>query len=286
MNQSDLDTYLRRIGYNGSRAPTFETLQGIHLAHTHSIAFENLDPFLSRPVKLDLEFLQQKLVRSGRGGWCYEQNTLFRYVLGALGFRVIGLSARVMWNDVGWGMSPRTHMLLLVHTDGVDAINKYVVDVGFGGMTPTTPLQLICGVEQPTTHETFRLVAATTAAASTATDFILQARIKDSWKSLYCFDLQEQLQSDYEMMSWYRSHHPSSQFLNKLIVAKPVPEGRYTLFNTVLTIHSREGHTKRRTLINATELRNVLQDIFKIDINDINIDKVFDRLASYTTSMS
>ena len=68
----DLDAYFTRIGYAGPRTASLETLAAIHLRHPIAIPFENLNPLLRRPVKLDAPSLQQKLVRGGRGGYCYE----------------------------------------------------------------------------------------------------------------------------------------------------------------------------------------------------------------------
>ncbi len=72
----DIDSYLARIGHVGPRIPALSTLCAIHALHPAAIPFENLDPLLDRPVSLDLEALQQKLVGSRRGGYCFEQNTL------------------------------------------------------------------------------------------------------------------------------------------------------------------------------------------------------------------
>ena len=36
----DLESYLKRIGYTGSRSPTLETLRALHERHTQAIAFE------------------------------------------------------------------------------------------------------------------------------------------------------------------------------------------------------------------------------------------------------
>src|SRR5262245_7642218 len=94
----DLDAYCERIGYTGPRTPTLATLSAIHALHPRAIAFENLDPLLRRSVKLDAAALEAKLVEGGRGGWCFEQNGLFKLVLEALGFRVTGLGGRVLWN--------------------------------------------------------------------------------------------------------------------------------------------------------------------------------------------
>src|SRR5262245_31699260 len=108
----DLDEYFNRIGYSGDWSPTLETLAGIHLHHTESIPFENLNPLLGWPVHLDLPSLREKLVQNRRGGYCYEQNLLLSHVLKALGFNVVGLAARVSWNVSEGVVLPRTHMLL------------------------------------------------------------------------------------------------------------------------------------------------------------------------------
>jgi len=77
----DLDAYLARIGYDGGVDPTVETLAALHRAHVLSIPFENLDILLGRPIRLDLASLQAKLIRARRGGYCFEQNSLFAAVL-------------------------------------------------------------------------------------------------------------------------------------------------------------------------------------------------------------
>ena len=66
----DIDAYFSRIGYDGSRAPTLATLRGITAHHTQTLPFENLNPLLRRPVRLDIASLQQKLLHEGRGGYC------------------------------------------------------------------------------------------------------------------------------------------------------------------------------------------------------------------------
>lgn len=92
----DLDAYFDRIGWTGGRAPTADTLRALNRAHVRGIPFENLEPVLVSAPSIDLADIQTKLVRSRRGGYCYEQNTLFAAVLRALGFSVTGLAARVV----------------------------------------------------------------------------------------------------------------------------------------------------------------------------------------------
>src|SRR5512143_1829284 len=76
----DVAAYCRRIGYSGILAPTIATLRALHQAHVGAIPFENVDVLLGRPILLDTASLQRKLIESGRGGYCFEQNLLFKDV--------------------------------------------------------------------------------------------------------------------------------------------------------------------------------------------------------------
>jgi len=105
----DLDAYFARIGFDGARAPTLDTLRAIHAAHPAAIAFENLDPLMGRPVALGIGSIHDKLVQQKRGGYCFELNALFAHALTALGFKVKGLAARVLLNHAA-GATRRSHM--------------------------------------------------------------------------------------------------------------------------------------------------------------------------------
>src|SRR5262249_57922343 len=130
----DLDAYCRRIAYVGQRQPTVRTLMDLHLAHATHIPFENLDVMLKRPIRIDLESIESKLVRSRRGGYCFEQNLLFAAVLRQIGFPVTLLSARVRLN--AHRILPRTHVCLAVQADG----DLCVADLGFGSFGRLGPL--------------------------------------------------------------------------------------------------------------------------------------------------
>jgi N-hydroxyarylamine O-acetyltransferase len=126
-NRVDLVAYLARIDYAERLDPTVATLRNLHFAHATQIPFENLDILLGHPISLDLAALASKLVTARRGGYCFEQNTLFAAVLESLGFVVTRLAARVRFGSTA--IRPRSHMLLSVAIDGVE----WLADVGFGG---------------------------------------------------------------------------------------------------------------------------------------------------------
>ncbi len=266
----DLDAYFHRIGYSGARSATLATLRAIHARHAEAIPFENLNPLLGLPVPLDPASLERKLVQDRRGGYCFEQNLLLGEALRALGFQVTGLAARVMWNARENAVPPRGHMLLRIDLAGV----PYIADVGFGGLTLTGPLRLEAGVEQETPHEPYRLLA------SDAT-FVLQARIRDGWKSLYRFDLQEQPRPDYEVTNWYLSNHPDSRFVRNLVAARPTAGRRYALFNLELSVHHLRGDTERHVLGSVPEIRAVLENQFLIRLPEVpQLDAALGRLLA------
>jgi N-hydroxyarylamine O-acetyltransferase len=266
----DLDAYLTRIGDTGPREPTLDTLRRIHLRHAETIAFENLNPLLGWPVKLDTKSLQRKLVYDRRGGYCFEQNLLLAHAFDALGFRITGLAARVLWNVPEGAVPARGHMLLHVVIEG----RPYIADVGFGGLTLTGPLRLEAGVEQHTPHEPFRLDAA-------GDEFVLRARVRDSWQALYRFSLQPQLLPDYELTSWYLSHFPGSHFVTGLIAARPAPDRRYALRNGELAVHYLDGRTERRVLADARELRQTLEGPLGLRLpSSVDLDAALERLTT------
>lgn len=249
----DLAAYFHRIGYNGPTRSTLETLESLHLKHPLSVPFENLDPLFKRPVRLDNDALQTKLIKGQRGGYCYEHNILFMQVLQALGFNVSGLAARVVLNRPEGTLTPRTHMLLRVKIGGED----WIADVGFGGVTLTAPLRLVEGVVQQTPHERFRL-------DRSGDYWLLQVEISGEWRPTFRFGLEEHHLPDYELASYFVSTHQQSHFVHTLMAARPTDRGRYSLINNRLSFRGPDAF--QRELTSAEEVEQVLRDIFGIDV--------------------
>lgn len=257
----DLDGYFDRINYRGAAEPTLEVLQDLMTAHTGSIPFENLDPLMGVPVDdLSPEALTDKLVRRRRGGYCYEQNGLMGYVLTEIGFRVRRLAGRVVWMlPPDTPLSAQTHTVLAVTFPGSQG--SFLVDVGFGGQTLTSPIRFQTGNAQPTTHEPYRL-------HDRGDGLVLQALIRDEWQPLYIFGTNTVPQVDLRVGSWYVSTHPSSIFVTGLMVARTTEDARYNLAGRNLTIHRADGSEKIR-LDDAAAVVDVLGERFGIDVAGI-----------------
>lgn len=270
LSEEDLEAYFNRIGYKGKPEASQKCLKELHRLHPLAIPFESLNPFLGLPVFLDKDNLQRKLIQEGRGGYCFEHNLLFGQVLTTLGFRVKGLSARVLWNVPEGIILPRDHMLLLVDT----AKTTFIADVGFGGNTLTAPLLLESREEQKTSHEPFRILRENEL-------FDLQIKIEKKWKPLYRFSLEPQLLPDYEVTSWYLCNHQDSHFLRGLTAGICTHLGRYSLQDNNLSIHLTGGATEKRTLHTVEELKQVLEENFRIRLPQIK--KLDEKLARAIT---
>lgn len=257
----DLTEYFDRINYCGAVEPSLEVLQDLVTAHTRSIPFENLDPLLGVPVDdLSAEALFDKLVQRRRGGYCYEQNGLMGYVLAEIGFRVRRLAGRVVWMlPPGSPLGAQTHTVLAVTFPGSQG--SLLVDVGFGGQTPTSPIRLETGSVQQTTREPYRL-------EDRGDGLVLQAQVRDEWQPLYVFTTRTAPMIDLQVGSWFVSTHPSSHFVTNLMVASATDDGRCNLADGKLTIR-RAGGTEKIRLESAAAVIDTLSDRFEINVADL-----------------
>jgi arylamine N-acetyltransferase len=258
----DLTPYFDRVEYGGPTEPTLDVLQDLVTAHIRKIPFENLDPFMGVPVAdLSPVALSEKLVRRRRGGYCYEQNGLMGEVLAQLGYRVRRLAGRVVWMAPSNAPLPaQTHTVLAVTFPGCPG--PYLVDVGFGGQTPTSPLRLETGSVQQTTHEPYRL-------EDRGDGLVLQAQVRDSWQALYEFTNRTQPQIDLTVGSWYVSTHPASHFVTGMTVAMVTEDGRVNLSGRNLVIHRTSG-SEKILLDDAAAVVDTLSERFGINVSDVS----------------
>jgi N-hydroxyarylamine O-acetyltransferase len=257
MTQSvDLDAYFRRIEWGGETGPGFDTLAGLMRAHMAHIPFENLDVLLGRPVRLDLEGLQSKLVRAGRGGYCFEHATLFAAVLEALGFQPARQAARVVLFAPRTA-APRTHMFLTVPVDGV----TYVVDPGFGSSAPRVPLPLMEGDAARGESATHRMVR--------ESDFWVLHVLRGGqsvpgWVSI----LDSENLVDFEMANHFVATHPTSPFVNAMMLSAVTPDGRVNVMNRDVTV-IRGSEASASQLADRAALRALLAEYFGFDVPEI-----------------
>jgi N-hydroxyarylamine O-acetyltransferase len=247
--------YLQRIKAEGIENPTYSFLSKLQEQHLFTVPFENLDIHRRKRIVLEESQIYQKIVVRGRGGFCYELNGLFCWLLRSLGFSVSMVSSQV-YRSAEERFTPEfDHMVLLVDLD-----NTYLVDVGFGDAF-RIPIAMPDGmVEDIGGKYRVRPVSA-------AHDrFVLQKQDKDNWQHLYCFSTRPRVISDFEEMCTYNQTSPESHFTQEIICTIATKNGRVSLSDKFLTIT--DGNSKRKITVDSDEdFKQKLRDHFEIQLN-------------------
>lgn len=251
----NIDAYLDRINYQGSRAVNAETLRALQVAHLQTVPFENLSIHAHEPIVLDDEALFTKIVTKRRGGFCYEANGLFAALLRALGFQVEMLSAEVA-NAIGEFGPEFDHMTLLVTLD-----ERWLADVGFGDSF-REPLRLDERGDQVQGHRAYRILADESHLT------MMQRENGGDWQPQYRFSLKTHEYPDYAEMCHYHQTSPESHFTRGRICSRATPSGRISLseMRFITTLWDDTGGVVRdeRVLSTDEEYRDVLRKQFGI----------------------
>jgi N-hydroxyarylamine O-acetyltransferase len=220
----DIQTYLQRIKYRGATSASAANLRALHRAHMYSVPFENLDIHLGRPIELQRHLLYDKIILRRRGGFCYELNGLFAWLLEQLGFNVTLLSARDVHPAGGVGPE-HDHLTLMVTcpADGTETKTPWLVDVGWGDSF-TEPLRLDRpGIEQQEGLRAYRI--------DQLDDyfFLWQRNYAGEWGRQYRFTLEPQAFTDFEATCRYHQTSPKSSFTQQRICSLATADGRVSL---------------------------------------------------------
>lgn len=219
----DVQRYLSRIGFSGPAEPSLDVLRSLHTCHLQSVPFENLTIHSGGRVQLDHRLLYDKIVNKRRGGFCFENNGLFSWLLKQLGFQVTILSAQVKNSLTGFYGPPFDHLILMVSLDG----RRWLCDVGFGVPCFATPLSLDAGGPQEQGHRVYRFREAEEM-------HVLEWQREENrgadgkWSEIYKFTLEPRCLEDFVEMCRYHQSSPHSIFFCKSICTVLKPEGMVT----------------------------------------------------------
>jgi N-hydroxyarylamine O-acetyltransferase len=252
----DIDRYLARIGWSGSRAPSFDTLAGVLRAHMTAVPFENLDVLLGRGVRIDLDSVAAKIVDARRGGYCFEHGTLMQAALTHLGFAPAAHAARVIMLRRR-EEAPLTHMVLTVTVDG----RTLVLDPGFGGHAPLVPVPVHEGQETRDGRDRHRM-------ARRDGEWVLEAWVDGAYVPLWTTSLDRAEPVDFVMANHFVSTYALSPFVTSLMLRAFSQRGRVSMMNRDLTV--RDGLSVEKTVLaDRKALRSVLASDFGFDLPDV-----------------
>lgn len=269
MDTSDLDLagYLRRIGHAAPCRPDRATLAALVAAQVAAIAFENIDVLAGRVPSLELGDVQRKLLHGGRGGYCYEQNSLLLAVLQAIGFEATPLEARVRLGVPADVVTGRTHLAVKVVLDG----EALLADAGFGGHGPMGPVPFDGSPRRGPDGQVHRLVPH-------GLDLALQVQAAEGWNDCYHVGPETPRRIDLAMGNWYVATSPTAMLGHNLLVARAVDAGRLTLFNRVLTFRRPATGTFDERTVARPDIGGVLRERFGLAVAPADLARVLERL--------
>ncbi|GGG66267.1 arylamine N-acetyltransferase family protein [Paenibacillus radicis (ex Gao et al. 2016)] len=228
--QPDIIAYLQRIGFTGDVGVNADTLSRLQECHIHSVPYENLDILHGVPISLEIPRLFDKIVTRRRGGYCFELNALFGWLLAELGFEVVHYFSR-FWRDETDTPPKRRHHILQVTLDG----ERYLSDVGVGGIVPRRPLRMMELEVQQQGSEIYRMER------DAEFGWLLCEQKGETWHRIYSFTEEPQLPKDYVMASFWCEHAPESIFKQLAIAAIRTEEGRNTIAGEEFRIFTADG---------------------------------------------
>jgi len=243
--------------------------------HISLFSFSSINVILNKPLSLEPEKLFERVVKRCSGGYCFEHNKIFYLALKHLGFDVRPLIGRVMLNNDP--ENGRSHRLTLLDLDN----EHYIIDVGFGVMSPRGMLPLIEADNIILLHanyqihkderQTYRVIKTNEANPVT----------------LYRLDLSEATEMDCEISHFYSHKNDNAAFVNHLVVSRIEKNTRYLIRNlTFSQFNDDKNLVTEKEISNPNTLKNLLQDKLYISISHEEAICLFNHQTAFLQSLA
>ena len=239
LTANEVQEYLARIHYRGPKEPTIDTLSELQRCHILAVPFENLSVFGKEKIILSKDWLFDKIVRRHRGGFCFELNTMFSFLLNYFGFKYKTHAGMVYSRKTGRIGPPCDHRVLMVNIEG----ELWLTDVAFGDSC-WMPLRLTGLAEQQEQQSGIYRIRKDgdfyifeEKVKIIVDDFGREEMVKEqftspgdpSWAPRYGFDLIPRQTEDFHKMLDYHQTDAKSPFTHDRICTVAKPRGRVTL---------------------------------------------------------
>lgn len=274
LSASQAQEYLTHLGVGNAIEPTLTNLDTLIQLHLKRVPFENIDRLLDRPVLLHTEAVFNKVLRSGRGGSCFELNSLFGRLLLALGYRLQLRSARLRLfvpDNVPTLMTTSLHLMLCVQFAD-DDYNRYIVDVASGatGFCRAVPLK---GDAEP-----YRVRHLDPPLAPGTLEISIPSRRRGGqarWKVVYLVDAGIKHWLDFVPLNWFSGTYPESSLRHMLVVGRMTNNGSWLrLIDNHLSQWSRDGCLETEEFLgDEHKIMGVLRQTFGLKLSRENDDQ-------------
>jgi N-hydroxyarylamine O-acetyltransferase len=255
-----IERLLARIGVDRAPAADVDGLRALHRAFLTRVPYEALAVQLGETAPLDERALAERLLTDGRGGYCFELNTVLTMLLRGLGFEVTHHEAVV------GGEGPVNHMALLVDLDG----ERWLADAGLGeGYLEPLPFREGSTTIGPFTYTLSREPEGTWWMGQHEWGSFSGFRMDPTARPVSAFDPHHHR----------LAHDPGSSFLKTLVVQKPLPDRIVTLRSRTLSAIGPEIDDKR-VLDDIGEFAIVLHAEFGIALDNGRVERLWEQACS------
>lgn len=255
----NLKGYIERIKYKGELTVNERSLRQLHKSHVSSVPFEALDVYYRKRISLDIHEIYHKVVDQKRGGYCYEVNYLFLWLLLELGFDSHLISARII-DDDKYGPE-YDHMAILVQLN-----EDWLVDVGYGDLF-IEPIKLIPDIEQEDKFKTYKIHK------KNNDEFLLLESLKEScdYKIKYLFNTRSCSIKEFELQNEVKQNSFDSYFVKNRICTLPTEEGRKTILNDIYKVRTNNTAIEKE-ISTEKELCRILEIEFDISLGELELN--------------
>lgn len=260
--------YLAKIRLSQAPALTEAGLHELHRAQVFAVPFENIEPFLGRPVPLGFPDFYAKFLDRHRGGYCFELNRFFGAALEHFGFSNRRALGRVFMGRPQAGA--RTHYVNLVELNG----RTWLADVGFGGPGLVDPIPFEAGYEGEQYGRKVRL------RQDADWGLMLEDFFEGSWRTMYAIPDEKVVDPDVLSGNHFCATHPDSIFRQNLFCSLPSKDGRVTIWNRSVHIHTAAGR-EEKIMHGAPEIAWVFRELLRMPLAQEDIVALDRKLAPH-----
>ncbi|OJI85048.1 hypothetical protein ASPTUDRAFT_189131 [Aspergillus tubingensis CBS 134.48] len=260
------------------------TIQAYHVSH---IPYDNTALHYSQTpsISLHIHDIFHKVVTRKRGGYCMENNILLYHVLRQLGFDVYLTGARLYRDEnnpkPGWsGWEHAVNIVTLADN------SSYMLDVGYGGDGPTTPLPLVhtsipipnIGTQEIRLQKNGKSSGErshpSNDPSTNAWTYQFRNGSEQAWRVGYAFHELEFFPRDFEIMNFYTSQNPTSFLTQRLLVIRFLQSADGEVYGKVILDQDKlkENRGGKNELVKVCntegERVEVLRDVFGVDLTE------------------
>ena len=252
---------LERIGLSSAPAPNAAGLRTLHRAYVAHVPFENLAVQLGESAPLELRPLVDRILTGGRGGYCFEANTVLHALLESLGFSVERRQAIVGPRDLHARGAPTDHLALVAKTADE---GEFIAEGGFGE-GPTQPLPLAVGHPR-----------------SGAFSYAIDREGDGWWVGQHEFGSAPgfRLADEAASLADFQAHHaristaPESRFVQTLVVQRPFDDHILALRSRTLSTSGPGYDGDPRVLEDSADFATTLDQSFGIDPDHLGSERI------------